>query len=285
MRKISIFILCAITLPLFAQDKPAYSLFNEKGKTVKYAKMLKAIEEADMVFFGELHDNPICHWLQLELTKDLHERKETDLILGGEFFESDNQLLIDEYLSGAISEKNFEAEVKLWPNYTTDYKPLLQFAKDNNLKFVASNVPRRYASRVYKQGIESLEEISEEAKAYLPPLPIVIDLELPAYQQMLEMGMGHGGDNIVKAQALKDATMAHFILEYYTTGKLVLHYNGSYHSNSKEGIIWYLLQANPDLKIVNIASVMQEGVSSLEEESLGIADFILCIPENMTRTH
>ena len=269
----------------FTQQNPAYQLYNAKGKTVDYGKMLKQLSEADIIFFGELHDNPICHWLQLELTQDLYENRDSQLVLGAEFFEADDQLILNEYLSDLISEKNFEKEAKLWNNYSTDYKALINFAKDNKLPFIGTNVPRRYASLLYKQGMETLESLNEEAKSYMASLPFEFNRELPSYKVMLNMGGGHGSENMVLAQALKDATMAHFILQNYEDGKLFLHYNGAYHSNSKEGIIWYLLQQNPDLKIMNIASVMQAEVDELEEGNETLGDFILCIPENMTRTY
>ena len=59
----------------------------------------------------------------------------------------------------------------------------------------------------------------------------------------------HGNQNLPKAQAIKDATMAHFILENWEKGKTFIHYNGSYHSDNFEGIVWYLKQENPNLYI------------------------------------
>lgn len=270
----------------FKSDKPSYLLFDKKGKTVKYEKMLKEIEDADIVLFGELHDNPISHWLQLELTKDLYKKEGKNLILGAEMFESDNQVIMDEYLSGKISQRNFEDEIRLWPNYKTDYKPLVEFAKDSGLYFVATNVPRRYASLVNKQGFEGLEELSDEAKAFLPPLPPAYDPALDCYASMMKMeGMGsHVTPNFPKAQAIKDATMAHFILKYWEPGKQLLHYHGAYHSQNFESIYWYLKHENPDLKIVTIHSTMQKDISELKEENTGAADFTICVDEDMTRT-
>ena len=270
----------------FKTDKPAYFLFNQKGKDVKYEKLLKAASEADIVLFGESHDNAIAHWLQLELTKDLYEIKTDKLVLGAEMFESDNQVILNEYLSGLISQSSFEKEARLWPNYKTDYKPLVEFAKTNNLPFVASNVPRRYASLVNKKGFEGLEELSDEAKAFIPPLPITYDPELNCYKSMMEMeGMGpHITPNFPKAQAIKDATMAHFILENWSKDQLLIHYHGSYHSENFESIFWYLKQANPNLNIVTIHTVSQDDVSELLEENIGKADFTICVDEDMTKT-
>lgn len=270
----------------FKADKPAYYLFNKDGKDVKYEKMLKEAEDADIVLFGESHDNPISHWLQLELTKDLFDLKKENLVLGAEMFESDNQVILDEYISGLISVSSFESNARLWPNYKTDYKPLVEFAKTNKLKFVATNVPRRYASMVNSKGFEGLDELSADAKTFLPPLPIKYDAELNCYKSMMEMeGMGsHVTPNFPKAQAIKDATMAHFILKNWTKGKLLIHYHGSYHSENFESIYWYLKQSNPDLKIVTIHTVSQDEISELTEENKGKADFTICVDEDMTKT-
>ena len=272
----------------FAGDKPAYRIYNSAGKDIKYSKMLKNISDADVILFGEYHDNPISHWLQRELTENLYAVKQDSLVLGAEMFEADNQLLLDEYLGGHITEAKFEDEARLWKNYKTDYKPLLNFAFEHKLTFVASNVPRRYANLVYREGFEGLESLSEEAKKYLPPLPIVYDPELPGYKKMLEMGHMGGSmnmENLPRAQAIKDATMAYFILKNWSPGKLFLHFNGSGHSDKYEGIVWYLQQERPVLNIITITTVMQEDPEVLLEESAGRADYTIVVPESMTRTY
>ncbi|MCK4751360.1 MAG: ChaN family lipoprotein, partial [Bacteroidales bacterium] len=142
-----VLLLMALSMSSYAQN-PAYKLFREDGKKVKYEKMVAAASVADVVLFGELHNNPIAHWLQLELTTDLFESSEKELVLGAEMFEADNQLIMDEYLNGMYEADKFEAEMRLWGNYKTDYKPLVEFAKENQLLFIATNIPRRYASMV-----------------------------------------------------------------------------------------------------------------------------------------
>jgi len=287
MKKLIIFLIpLAIISMAFKSDKPAYQLFSKNGKTIKYSKMIKSLEDADIILFGELHNNPIAHWMELEVTKDLFASKGENLVLGAEMFEADNQLIIDEYFKGFFKAKKFEAEAKLWPNYPTDYKPLLEFAKENNIRFIATNVPRRYASIVHKKGLEELENLPEESKTYLPPLPIVYDPEQPAYKDMLEMmkDMPHANDNLPKAQAIKDATMAHFILKNFKKGQQFLHFEGSYHSDNYQGIVWYLKQANPELKIMTITSTEQANVESIQDENKNIADFIFVVDEDMTKT-
>lgn len=285
---ISSLLLLLLPLMAFSQDKPAYQLFDDKGKSVSYKNLLKAANKADVIFFGEEHNNPIAHWLQLELLKDLHQSKGKDLVLGAEMFERDDQILLDEYLAGLIRTKNFEDEAKLWSNYKTDYKPLVEFAKANELPFIGTNIPRRYASVVSNMGIEALSKLSEEGQRYVAPLPIVVDLSLPGYQNMLKMMEGHGGamtENFPKAQAAKDATMAWSIAENWAQGKTFLHFNGSYHSDNREGILWYLERYEPIAKSITISMATQESIDKLEEEYKGKADFIIVVPTTMTKTY
>jgi uncharacterized iron-regulated protein len=277
-------------LASFKSDKPAYKLYNSEGKNVKYQKMIETVSSADVVFFGELHDNPIAHWLEYEVTADLYEIATDRLVMGAEMFEADNQILLDEYLSSAYEADKFEAEVKLWKNYKTDYKPLLEFARKNNLPFIATNIPRRYASMVSKKGLEVLDSLSAQAREYIAPLPVYYDPEVKCYKDMLDMNgiQGMGGkpnENMPKAQAIKDATMAHFILKNMEPGKLFIHYNGSYHSDNYLGIIYYLKLYRPDIRVATITTVLQDDIESLLPENIGVADFTVVIPANMTRTY
>jgi uncharacterized iron-regulated protein len=273
----------AITASAHAQ-KPAYRLYNAEGKETKYEKMVETAGEADIILFGEQHNDPIGHWLQYELTKDLFKMRGSDLILGAEMFEADNQLIMDEYLEGLITETKFEDEARLWPNYKTDYKPLVTFARDHGLRFVATNVPRRYANAVYKKGVAVLDSLSEEALRFIAPMPFYYDTTLNCYASLRNAPDGHGGVNFSDSQALKDATMSHFIMKNAEDGKVFLHFNGAYHSDDYESISYFLKREKPSLKIITISSVYQDDVSSLEEENERKADFIIVVPGSMTRT-
>ena len=273
----------------FKSDKPAYQLFDKDGNQVLYSEMMNRLKDADIVLFGELHNNAIAHWLELEITKDLYEIKKDKLILGAEMFEADNQTGVDRFLIDSLSDKKLKMEVRLWPNYETDYKPLLKFAKENKLKFIATNIPRKYASSVMKGGFESLQTLPDSIKAWIAPLPIKYDAKLKCYTDMMNMsGMTEGfkpTENFPKAQAMKDATMAHFILKSWSKEKLFMHYNGSFHSDNFLGITWYLKQQNPDLKIVTIATGEKSDISTLGEKNIGLADFIICVDEDVTKTY
>ncbi len=283
-----LFIIVATSVAL-KSDNPAYVLYSSDGKEVKYKNLVNDALDVDVVLFGELHNNPISHWLQLQLVKDVFTEKGANLVLAAEMFETDNQLLLDEYLDGAIKQGNFEKEVKLWKNYPTDYKPLVEFANENSLRFVGSNIPRRYASLVNSKGFEGLDSLSAEAKRFIAPLPVAYDPELPGYKSMMDttgsMGQSHVTPNLAKAQAIKDATMAHFIIQNWQPGKLVVHFNGSFHSDNFDGIFWYLKKQNPDLKILTISSVEQDTIENLIKENQKLADYIICIPSDMTKTY
>ncbi|HOK38494.1 MAG TPA: ChaN family lipoprotein [Bacteroidales bacterium] len=279
-------LICLFTIleNTYSQKIAAFSIYNSKGKKVSVKAMFKNLEKSEIILFGELHNNPISHWLQLELITHLYI-KNHNLILGAEMFEADNQDGITAYLKNEIDRKTFDTIVRLWSNYKTDYAPLVEFAKDNNIDFVATNVPRKYASMVNRNGFEVLENLTEAEKKHIAPLPIDYDPELPGYKKMFNMIPGHNSPNLPKAQALKDATMAYFILKNYKTNYIFVHFNGAYHSDNYEGILWYLKRIKPNLKYATISTVTQKDVSKLEEQYKGRADFIICVNENMTTTY
>jgi uncharacterized iron-regulated protein len=284
MKHLLLSLFTLLTIVAFSQDKPAYKIYTANGKKVKYKKMVKTLSKEDVVLFGELHNSAIAHWLQLELTQDLDKNR--NLILGAEMFEADNQDELNLYLADSINTKALDTLARLWPNHDTDYAPLLNYAKANGLEFIATNIPRRFASMVYKKGgFGALDTLSEEQKSWIAPLPITFDPELPQYQAVLKMMGGHGSESLVMAQAIKDATMAYFILQNWKQGELFVHYNGAFHSDFYEGIMWYLLLAKPELNCGTISTVTQVDISKLEKEYKGKADFIIVVDENVTTTY
>jgi uncharacterized iron-regulated protein len=284
MKKNLLVILLALcSLSIFAQQKPAYVLYNSQGKKVSYKKMIKQLAKKDIVLFGEFHNNAIAHWLELSVAKDLSEKR--NLIFGAEMFEADNQQALNNYLAGRITAKGLDSTARLWPNYKTDYAPIVNFAKEKNAPFIATNIPRRYASLVSKKGFEVLDTLSALEKTWMAPLPMDYDPNLPGYVKMLEMMGGHGGPNMPKAQATKDATMAYFILQHFKPGWLFIHYNGAFHSDNYDGINWYLKRKQPGLKYATITTVSQKNIKELLAENKGKADYIICVDEDMTNTY
>ena len=199
------------------------------------------------------------------------------LVLGAEMIEADDKAVLDRYLRGEIDQKGLDTLARLWKNHTTDHAPLVDLAKEKHQPFVACNVPRRYARAVSLAGSEALDTVPADQRAWMAPLPIAFDPALPGYVKMLTMMGDHGSPNVVKAQALKDATMAHYIALYAKSGIRFLHFNGSFHSDFHEGIGWYLRRERPELKQVTIATVTQEQLARLDAEHLGRADIIVCV--------
>jgi len=295
MKFICTVLLVFFLFPVFASkgDKEAYKVFNGKGRKVNYEEMLKAANKSDIVFFGEMHNNPICHWLELELTKDMYAAKGSNLVLGAEMFEVDNQLLLNEYMSKMIRKKDFEAEAKLWSNYKTDYAPIVDFAREKGLKFTATNIPRRYAAIVNFNGFEGLDSINAMERGLMAPPPIKYIDTLECYANIAKsIGGGmpaHMTMNLGKAQAMKDATMAHFIMKSGAFNeKTILHFNGSYHSDNHQGIVWYVNQAirktSYELKVLTITCLEQVNIDTISNEDAAKADFIIIIPASMTKT-
>lgn len=320
--KLSIMLLL-LTVPfmnLFAQDFPAYKLYNNRGVEIPFGNVSEQAANSDIVFFGELHNNPISHWLQYELTASLYDAKKENLMLGAEMFESDDQLKINEYFADMISQKSFEKECRLWNNYKTDYKPVFEFAKENGLKYIATNIPRRYASLVAKRGFKALDSLSDGAKEFIAPLPIEVDLNLKSYKSMESMGMMHktGKKPSMKAmkskmdslsneekqaqmkkmmaamskmqyfkqaQASKDATMAHFILKNFKSGGTFLHLNGAYHSNDYEGIVWFIKKQKPEYKILTITTIEKDKFDELNDEEKKMADIIIVVKSSLTKSY
>ncbi len=269
-----------------AQVQP-YKIFTSEGKEVTFEKMSKSLQKADVVLFGELHNNSIAHYFQVKVAKSLHADKSKKLIIGAEMFERDQAEILQNYVKGKIDETAFEKEARLWNNYKTDYKPLLNFAKENNINYVATNVPRRYASLVYKKGVEALDTLSVEEKSWIAPLPFPYDKNLPGYVKMMEMfkDSNHANANFPKSQAIKDATMAHFLLTESQPNSIFLHLNGSYHSDNFEGIAWYINQYNKDKKIQTISVVEQVDVKKMEKEHLKKATFIIVVDADMPKSY
>ena len=264
----------------FSQE--AFAFFTQNGKRTSYRKLLRKSKKADIVLFGEYHNNPIAHWLEVKLTKDLLGKR--SLILGAEMFERDNQDALDGYLQGTIDQKGLDTLARLWENYKTDYKPWVDLAKREKLPIVATNIPRKYANLVYKKGLQALDTLPSAERKWIVSLPFPYDGNLSQYEKMKKMAR-HNPENLPMAQAIKDATMAESIETHYKKGSLFLHLNGSYHSDFFQGIYWYLRKRNHNLKILTISTLSQSSLKKLSSEAYGQADFILVVDEDMTGSY
>lgn len=289
MKKIFLFIsLVFAAMTINAQSPKVYTLFNSKGKPVTYDEMIKDLAKQDVVFFGEQHNDPIDHWMEYKVLESLYKIHGMGLAIGLEMLEADNQLIVDEYMQGRTDASHFEDECRLWPNYSTDYKPLVDFAQEHGIRTVATNIPRRYASMVKSKGLAVLDSLSDEAKRFIAPLPIPYEANPEAdegFALMMAMGKNKNANPsyMGEAQGVKDATMGWFISQ--NLKKHFLHFNGTYHSDANDGTVKYLKKYKPGVTVKTIYSVRQENIESLDSTYLGHGDYYLCVPEDMVTTY
>ena len=199
------------------------------------------------------------------------------------------------YLQGnkklAISNMEELLKEKLSDSLRKEIEKFIDFAKDKKVEFVATNVTRKFASYVSKNGLSSLDTISTEDKKLIAKLPLEIDYDAPGYPEMIKMMGDHAGikaKQFVAAQALKDATMSETILQHYKADNLFIHYNGDYHSKNYGGIYWFLKKSNPNLKIavIEILEGADEKLSIVKpkEENFSTTEFIIVFPKDAPKT-
>ena len=252
--------LCAAAL-LFAAapDSLTFDVYDARGQRTELSAVCEALGDADAVFLGERHNDATAHALQLELmaAADTAARSaDRPLVLALEMVEADVQPVLDEYLGGLIRERDWLAAGRPWGNYEADYRPLVEFANSNGHRVVASNAPARYVSLVSRRGgVAVLDSLSDAAKATLPPLPIAPPSdELAAKFTALMGGMSHGAgpsvEGMLAAQNLRDVSMAHHVARALDRqpGALVVHVNGSFHSENGLGIPEHLARFAPDAR-------------------------------------
>jgi len=264
---------------------------SSSGEEVDLKEMTEGLLKQKVIFFGEYHDNAILHKLELDLLKELYKH-DPQIAISLEMFERDVQIYLDDYLSGKITEEEFLSNSRPWPNYETDYKPLIEFAKEFKLDVIAANIPRRYASEVSKKGLRALDSLDMSERDYIATQYMILNDEYKdrfietmkenmSHNPMKPMGMSMDYDQIYYAQCIKDDTMAESIQRYITKdpGKLVIHYNGDFHSRKHLGTAQKLELLEPDLNIKVIAPSIVTKYSDYLPADLEEADFLILILE------
>lgn len=253
-----------------APDSLAFDVYDARGQRTELAAVCDALGQADVVFLGEIHNDATAHAIQLELLAAADMRASVagrPLVLAMEMIEADVQTALDEYLAGLIREKDWLAAGRPWANYEADYKPLVEFARSNGARVVGTNAPGRYVSLVSRRSdVSALDSLSAAAKAWLPPLPIARPSEaLAAKFTALMGGMAHGSgpsvDGMLAAQNLRDASMAYRIASALERqpDALVVHVNGSFHSEGGLGIPEHLARLAPDARVLIVTMQPDDG--------------------------
>ena len=318
-----------IALPAVAQDSSPgvgdsayvageYRVFTGAGEPSSIDHIVAAMGDYQVVFVGEAHDDPTGHMLEAELLERAYEAygaagsndgAPRPVALSLEFFQSDAQPILDEYLAGLITDKAFRADSRPWPRYETDYRPMIEFSKENGLAVIAANAPRRYATRVTMNGRESLSDLSPEALASLAPLPygqpseeyrsqwiqVIMEvmeeeglkcgLPIPepeegevAMQARAPVGAHDNMGNQLHSQVLWDATMAFWISEYLEEqpDALVLHMVGGFHVERGTGTPEHLEAYRPGTSRMIVVLQPVEDVDVFEPAPRGEwGDFVI----------
>ncbi len=269
-----------------------YRVYDAKGNAATISRIVEEIGKSDAVFLGENHDDATAHYLQLEIFKKAVEKyaKNRKVALSMEMFERDTQTILNEYLKGLITEKKFLDDSRPWNNYKTDYRPLVELAKQDQLDVIAANAPRRYVNMVARSGRDSLAQLSPDAKKWLAPLPFAPPSVVYAEKftaLMGGMGDSHNLSKILDSQALWDATMAYSIAEYLKNNKnaLVINLNGSFHTENRLGTAEQLLKLKPNARVLVVTIKSDDDFTKFDkskDENLG--DFVILTDSKVPRS-
>lgn len=229
---------------------------SSSGKVLNVQQLAKDLASYQAVFFGEFHDQASLHQLELDLLQKMYAIHGDKLTLSMEMFEVDNQDKLNAYLAGKLSEEEFLKNSRPWPNYKTDYKPLIEFAKNHNIPVIASNIPRFLAATMAKEG--SVANVPPQFKGYLPKHTYAPEgkykEKFTAYMSKSQEGRMRVPparlNQVFAAQCIKDDKMAESIYYYLEKNKdkVVLHINGCFHSDGHLGTVQKLEALNPAIK-------------------------------------
>ena len=281
-----------------------YHIYDSFGNEATLCALIESIRNSDVSFLGEIHTDRVAHQLEallLEMTFD------ESLTLSLEMFETDVQSVLDEYLAGLINEEHFIESSRAWENYNSDYRTLVEFSKNNDVKIIAANAPSRYVNMVSRLGKDSLFALSEETKKFLPPLPYP-DASLD-YERRFKETMsfhnftsqpskssqdGHGEEveadesevlqdyltRFLEAQSLWDASMAWSIASHLRANpeSRVININGSFHTDYSLGIPEHLDNYLPGLKTTTVRIAPSQQFPEFSKSMKNLADFIIITP-------
>jgi uncharacterized iron-regulated protein len=303
------FTLAILFFPLmtFAQDKLSesnYRVFSvARNKEVTLKEIVKDMRDRDVLLFGEEHNDSVTHYLERTVLELLHA-KYTDVALSMEMFDRDVQPVMDEYLHGFIREKHFLKDAKVWSNYK-DYRPMVEFAKENGMDVICANAPTRYTNLAGRKGQGALVSLPEESKEFFAPLPY--DTATGAYYAKLTglpqhaagalndtakakaaPMMNMGGFNLVQAQSLWDATMAYSISKYLKKhkGKKVMQVNGKFHSDEGFAIATQLGYYSPKAEQLIVSTSSDEAFPNIKwDDYKKYGDFIIITDPKVPRSY
>jgi len=276
---------------LFAQDSMNihYKIYDTRSKqTISIDKIVTDMADADVLFFGEEHNDSAGHYLENIIFRALHAAYGDKVVLSMEMFETDNQTALSDYLQGFIDEARLARDTRLWSNYK-DYRPMVEYAKQNKIPVIAANPPRRYVNLVSRRGMKSLDSLSKDAKKFLPPLPYdtLSGRYREKFVEIMKGGPGGNNPNVYYSQSLWDAGMGYSIYKFLKDNKhrKVFHCVGGFHTEEKLGTAAQLQMRNKKLKILNIASFSDASFTNPDWEKFSYrGDYIIMTNPDLKKT-
>ncbi|OWK70807.1 ChaN family lipoprotein [Pedobacter sp. AJM] len=283
-----LFLTAAIGLKAQNLNLP-YKIYDvRKQKVISVDDIIADMKNTDVLFFGEEHNDSVGHDLEAKIFEKLNKTYPQQVALSMEMFHTDVQPIMNEFLAGLISEKNFIKEGRAWENYK-DYKPLIEYSKANKLQVITGNAAARYSNAVTKEGLVVLEKFPATSLSFLPPLPI--DTATGRYYQKFNQllgGHGMGTMKVYQTQNFWDATMAWSVSKFINANKgiKVFHINGRFHSDEKLGTLAKLQQYSPKIKILNISAFSDPAFEKPDWEKFNnLGDYIIITDPKLKRSY
>jgi uncharacterized iron-regulated protein len=287
-----IFLVTTFPSLIFAQQgiENHFKIYDTRLKQLATIdQVAAACKDANVLFFGEEHNDSAGHYLETAIFTALYNAYGDKLALSMEMFETDCQLVLNEYLAGYINEDRLIKDARAWANYK-DYRPTVEFAKRHQLSIVAANAPRRYVNMVSRKGMRSLDSLPKTSKQYLPPLPY--DTATGRYREKFLEVMSNGSPGssnprIYYSQNLWDAGMSYSIYRYWKKHKdqKIFHMVGNFHCDEKLGTLAQLQNRKKNLKILNISCFSDSSFSKPDwEKFANRGDFIIMTDPDLKKT-
>ncbi|MDE8811275.1 ChaN family lipoprotein [Aeromonas hydrophila] len=243
---------CATTAPVNdAGTLYHYQLKATQGNDLSLEQALARVADADIVLVGELHTHPAVHLLQARMLAGL-AADGRPLVLSMEQFSRADQPVLDAYLAGRIGEAALIRDGNAWPNYQSDYRPLVEFAKAHHLPVIAANAPKPLVSCVGQEGPAWLDQLPASRRSQLAR---TLTLGDDPYRQKFMASLHHGdADSNARrfaAQTSWDDTMAESMVDYLRShpGQRIMHIAGNFHVEGGLGLASRIASRNPDLKV------------------------------------
>ncbi|MDS1871000.1 ChaN family lipoprotein [Vibrio vulnificus] len=253
-----------------------YQLYSPEGTALSLQQLPQSVQNADVILIGEWHTHAGVHRFQTDLLKTLSTQHRVALSM--EQFTRDKQTIVNQYLAGEIGEQVLIQQGNAWPNYESDYRPLIELAKSQQMDVIAANAPKSTVRCIGRQGLAYLDKLNQEERGYLAS---EINTGESEYKSKFMASMHHGKPEQTEkqfaAQVTWDETMAESIVNYRQQhpNTQVIHVAGKFHIEQGLGTAHSILRRDPYLKVVVISPV-----SSVDEQG---SDYQLLVLEPPVR--